>query len=412
MIINRNFTLLLTGQLVSQVGDKFHTIALSLWVLSTFGSTAKMGAVLAASLIPSLILGLFSGSIIDRYHRKVLIVGTDVIRGLVLACFALLCYSGQMSFSLILLLQVILSVNAAFFDPAIPSVIPQIVPEPSLNRANALHQFVAGFALIGGAVLGGIFMGAFGFFWVLVLNAASFLMSALFESFIAIPVIRSESRESLMAAIRDGYRYVFRNRLLGIVLFMVFLIHFFVGSIEVFMPVIADRISPERLTLERISGSGAETLGFFQAAFGGGSILAGFLLSLLPWNGTEKQTLFSAVFVMGGIYGVLSFLPVSPTGFSGALFLFGLAIMTAGISFKTLLQRHTDVRYSGRVFALAGSLGNAAIPGAMIVYGLLLEQIDFRGLLLVSGLVLMGLSLISFVLCREETDDRNVAQTP
>ena len=58
-MINRNFLLLLSGQLVSQIGDKFHMIALSFYVLKTTGSSAKMGAVLAASLIPSLVLGFF-----------------------------------------------------------------------------------------------------------------------------------------------------------------------------------------------------------------------------------------------------------------------------------------------------------------------------------------------------------------
>ncbi len=76
-MMNRNFLLLLTGQFVSQIGDKFHYIALSFWVLETTGSTAKMGVVLAVSLIPSLILGFFSGAFIDRYNRKFIIAETD-----------------------------------------------------------------------------------------------------------------------------------------------------------------------------------------------------------------------------------------------------------------------------------------------------------------------------------------------
>jgi len=70
---NKNFVLLLSGQFVSQIGDKFQMIALSFWVLKTTGSSAKMSVVLAASLIPSLILGFFSGAFIDRYNRKKLL---------------------------------------------------------------------------------------------------------------------------------------------------------------------------------------------------------------------------------------------------------------------------------------------------------------------------------------------------
>lgn len=396
MFINKNFTLLLSGQLVSQVGDKFHTIALSLWVLAEYGSTARMGAVLAASLVPSLILGLFSGSFIDRYHRKVIIVGTDVIRGLVLALFAWLFYSGSISFGLVLLLQAVLSVNAAFFDPAVPSVIPQIVGEKDLGRANAMHQFVNGSAMVGGAVLGGVCVAAFGFLWVFLLNGISFLISAGFEAFIAIPRIAAEKRNSLWRDVCEGYGYVFRDPLLKVVLFMVMVIHFFVGAVEVMMPVVANELA----------GDGARALGFYQGAFGGGTILAGFILSLFTWSGREKRLLFGGVFCMGLVYCGAGFLPAGAGvwGFVPAWLLFGIFLMTAGISFRTLLARQTEEAFSGRVFALAGSLGNASIPGAMMVYGVLLETFHFKGLLLVSGLVLMALGLMSYGVVRERRD--------
>ncbi|MCP4719387.1 MAG: MFS transporter [Desulfobacteraceae bacterium] len=404
-IINKDFTLLLAGQLVSQVGDKFHMIALSFWVLKTTGSSGKMGMVLAASLVPSLILGFVSGTFIDRYSRKSIIVGTDLLRGLVLLCFALLFITGRMDFYLILILQVILSVNAAFFDPAIPSVIPQIVDEDQLAQANGLHQFVNGFALVGGAMLGGMVVAGFGYVWVFLLNAVSFLLSALFESFIAIPPIRVEKKNSYGFDMKQGYQYFFKNQDLMILLFMVMVIHFFVGSIEVFMPVIADSIS-----------NGPKTLGFFHAAFGGGTIvmalaigLCGGMVGGLGSMSKEKFALFAGTFFIGGVFVVSSFIRGSSIAMTGGflfcLFLMGCALILASIAFKTLLQKSLDNRYSGRVFALAGSLGNAAIPGAMILYGFLLDQFDFHGLLLFTGLLLMLTSLISFILYKEKRDD-------
>lgn len=401
-IINKAFTLLLAGQLVSQVGDKFHMIALAFWVLETTGSSGKMGMVLAASLFPSLILGFFSGTFVDRYPRKTIIVGTDLIRGLVLGCFTLLFISGRMDFYLILTLQMILSVNAAFFDPAIPSVIPQIVDRKQLARANGLAQFVSGFSLVGGAMLGGILVAGFGYGPVFFLNAASFLVSALFESFIVIPSvplpIQAEQKNSLISDMKQGYGYLFENQHLMILLFMVMVIHFFVGSIEVFMPVIADRISAD----------GPRTLGFFQAAFGTGTIVMAVVIGMGPGNGfnKEKLALFASTFFIGALFGVSFFIQGSSIimtgGFFLALFFMGCALILASVSFKTLLQKNMDNRYAGRIFALAGSLGNAAIPGAMILYGVLLDRFDFPGLLLFTGLLLMLTSLISFILYKEK----------
>ena len=402
-MINRNFFYLLAGQFVSQIGDKFHYIALSFWILKTTGSSAKMGAVLAASLIPSLILGFFSGAFIDRYNRKIIIVGTDLLRGLIIALFALLFYLEMMNFYVILLMQALLSVNAAFFDPAIPSVIPQIVDEKDLASANSKHQFVNGFSTIAGAFLAGIFISAFGYLWVFIINAVSFIVSAGFECFIHIPPTSKsalkEEQPGIFEDMKQGYHYIFSRRVLVILLFMVMIIHFFVGSIEVFMPVIAHAISE----------NGARNFGFFQAALGLGTIIMAIVLSIKSIFGKEKTALFTSVFFIGLLYVAASFFKGNETVltslFLAMIFLFGCCIICAGISFKTLLQKSIDNKFAGRVFAVAGSVGNAAIPGAMIIYGVLLEKYEYQTLLMVSGLVLMLLSIISLILYKEKKDE-------
>lgn len=399
-MINRNFFMLLSGQFVSQIGDKLHMIALSFWVLKTTGSAAKMGAVLAASLIPSLVIGFFSGAFIDRYNRKNIIIGTDLLRGLILALFAVLFYFELINFYMILVMQMLLSVNAAFFDPAIPSVIPQIVDEKDLAAANSKHQFVNGFSTIAGALIGGIFISMFGYLWVFVVNAISFLLSAFFECFIKIPPLQKDTTEKrgatgIISDLKQGYQYILSDKALLILLFMVMVIHFFVGSIEIFMPVIANAISDD----------GARNLGFFQTAFGVGTIIMAVILSIKTISGKEKFTLFGSVFLIGVLYIAASFFAGNEAVITGLylimIFLFGCCIMCAGISFKTLLQKKVDNSFAGRVFAVVGSVGNASIPGAMMAYGFLLEIYDFQDLLMISGLVLVPLSIISFILYKE-----------
>jgi len=346
MKFNRNFMLLLSGQLVSQIGDKFHMIALSFYVLKTTGSSAKMGAVLAASLIPSLILGFFSGAF------------------------------------------------------AVPAIIPTIVDEKNLAAANSKHQFVSGFSTIAGAFLGGIMVSAVGYLWVFVLNAVSFILSAFFECFIEIPKTpgKAETKkpQGIWEDMKEGYRYIFTRQDLLVLLFMVFIIHFFVGSIEVIMPVMANIISSD----------GAKTLGFFQTAFGLGTIMMAFFLSVRTISGKEKATLFSSVFIIGLIFLITGLIKGKENLMTGfyifMIFLFGCCIICAGISFRTLLQKAMDNEYAGRVFAVAGTIGNGSIPGAMILYGILLEHFSFQGLLMVSGMALMPLSIMSFILFKEK----------
>jgi MFS family permease len=309
-----------------------------------------------------------------------------------------------LNFYAILLMQILLSVNAAFFDPAIPSIIPQIVSDKDLTAANSRYQFVASFSMIAGAFWGGILISSIGYAWVFVANAASFLISAFFECFIQIPVLPKpfpgHPPPSIWTTLGQGYRYIFSARPLLLLLFVVMAIHFFVGSVEVFMPVIANDISRD----------GARVLGFFQAVLGVGSLAMAMLSGFLPISGNERSWLFGSVFCMGGLFCTGFFFRGNEFELTG-LFLWmmggaGGCIISASIAFKTLLQKIVDNAYAGRVFAVAGSVGNASIPGAMLFYGGLLDKVAFQPLLLGTGLILMLLTSVLFMLYREKHHDR------
>jgi DHA3 family macrolide efflux protein-like MFS transporter len=391
---NRNLNLLLSGQFVSQVGDKFYMLALSFMVLQTTGSTVKMGTVLAAALIPSLILGLVAGTFIDRFNRKIIIVGTDFLRGIIISFVAFFYYIGQLNFYMIIISQILLSMNSAFFDPTVSAVIPQIVKKDELIKANSKHQFISGFSTIIGPASGGIFIASFGYTPVFAVNAASFFISAIFELFLKLPdghqkgIVKTKFTQELV----QGYKYIFKKRSLIILLFMVGVIHFFVGYIEMFIPVLA-------LSFKE---NGPRALGFFHTSFGFGTILITFILSVKTLFLKESKVLFASVFSIGILFILVA---ASEMVLAGSVFsylplfvLLGCSIILAGVSFKTLLQKSVDNEYAGRVFSIAGSIGNSSIPLAMIIFGFLLEIISVQNLLYLCGLVLLPLSLISYKL--------------
>ena len=238
-------------------------LALSFMVLETTGSAARMGVVLFAGMLPLVAAGLFSGVVVDRVDRKAVIIVTDILRGVIVSVVSLLYFKEALTFGLILVSQVLLGLNSAFFNPAIPSVIPMIVPKADLSKANAKTQFVSGFANIAGPALGGILVSIYGYLIVFALNAATYFVSAFFECFLNIPSVKTEAHESLVAAFKEGYRTIYADRKLLVILFMVFVIHFFVGSIEVAIPVIAGHLP----------GSGPANMGYIQTAFGTGAVI-------------------------------------------------------------------------------------------------------------------------------------------
>jgi MFS family permease len=391
---NLNLNLLLSGQLVSQTGDKFYMLALSFMVLETTGSAAKMGVVLFAGMLPIVAVGLFSGVVVDRVDRKAIIIVTDILRGVIVSVVSLLYAQGALTFGLILASQVLLGLNSAFFNPAIPSLIPMIVPKGDLSQANAKTQFASGFANIAGPALGGILVSIYGYSVVFALNAASYFAAAFFECFLKIPSVKTEAHESFVSAFKEGYRTIYADRKLLIILFMVFVIHFFVGSIEVAIPVIADHLP----------GSGPANMGYIQTAFGAGAVIMALALSFFSIGGREAFMLFAAVALIGIFLSLISLSGLLASDLIPYMVLFLLvsaSIILAATSFQSLIQANTALEITGRVFGVVSSVGNFSIPFAMLVYGFLLEYCNSHLLLGISGLIIILVTVFSHLLYRK-----------
>jgi len=391
-MVNRNLGLLLSGQLVSQIGDKFHMLAVAFLVLKTTGSPAKMGILLFCSIFPSMLLGFVAGAFLDRYSRKAIIVGTDAVRGVIVSILCILYAFGALSFPMLLIAQSLISVCTAFFDPAVPAIIPQIVAPEALTRANSQTQLVRGISTIIGPVLGGMTVAWAGYLPAFIVNAGSYLFSAGFECFIRLPAGGAEDagRTNIAHDIMEGCRYVYRRRPLLVILAMVGVIHFFVGSIEAVIPVFATDIE----------GGGAENIGYIQTCFGLGTVLAALLISIRNITGKEVVSLFGSVFLIG-----LLLLAISGMHLSGlrinlpflVLFLaMGGAVIFAGTSFRSLIQKQVEDRMMGRVFGFVSSVGNISIPLATLVFGFLLEEVSHTVILAASGLMLLPTSLLCY----------------
>ena len=394
--MNRNLALLLSGQMVSQIGDKFHMLAVAFLVLKTTGSPAKMGIVLFCSIFPGMFLGFISGALLDRHSRKTAIIAADAFRGMIVAAVGLLYYLDALSFPVLLGAQILISVCTAFFDPAIPAIIPQIVRRDQLPKANSQAQFVSGIATIIGPALGGLTVAWAGYMPVFFANALSYLFSAVFESFIRLPVIKKPAlgKTRVVDDIIEGCRYVCQSKSLLIILATVGAIHFFVGSISTVIPLLA----------VDLNGSEAENIGFIQTCFGLGSVAAALFISIRNIDRREALILFGSIFLIGmtllsiggmhmsGIKLLMPYLVIFPV--VGGLIIF------AGTSFRTLIQKEARDEMVGRVFGLVSSVGNISIPLAMLVFGALMEYLPLNIILTASGFALLPTSVIAFSMYR------------
>ena len=272
---HRSFRLLWLAQTASLIGDRIVTVALALFVIDLTGSATDLGFVLTAHVAPLIGLMLIGGVWADRLPRHRLMVATDLIRFALHALLAVLIIAGSAEIWAVVVIEALFGCAEAFFRPAVTGLVPQTVPEPEIQEANALIGFVSNASEFVGPALATALVLGLGAGAAFAVDAATFLISAAF-------LIRMEPRTrvsteaagagdgpSTWTAVREGFEEV-RSRgwvwstLLG------FCLALFAGLAPWFVlgPVVAE---------SEYGGTGI--YGVVAATFGAGTI-AGSLIGL------------------------------------------------------------------------------------------------------------------------------------
>lgn len=395
LLINRNFSLLWLGKLISQVGDKFYSIALAWWVLQTTHSPAVMGLLMAASVLPGLLIGPLAGALIDRCSRKPFIVAADVIRGLFVIAAAAMSLMNVLEIWHVFVVAVVISLGSAFFDPSVQAVLPQIVPEENLPRANGLSQMVGGVSMVAGPLLGALAVSFFGVTAVFIANGVSYLLSAFCVLMMNIPrtvdSIAGNKETNTWQDIREGLRFLTGQKRILIVMIIIGVAHFFMGSLMVSLPFLA----------RELSGNGVRNLGFLETMMGAGLIGGSVWIALKKNGGIRDFNLFIFMIAIGFCYlsigilkriGIVSVLP-----YMLVMVVIGGGIANASVYWQSILQMRTPNEIAGRVFSISTIIGNVSLPLAFGLFGFVLARSSVVFVMIFSGVCLVVFSYLLMI---------------
>ena len=269
LLRNPSLRAILVAETVSLGGSAMTFIALPWFVLATTGSTARMGWVLAAELLPVGIFGIPSGSVIARLGAKRTMNISDAARAPLMAAIPILHWTGHLSFAALLTLTFLVGCFLAPYYASSRLILPEVVGEDErlVAQGGAFVQAANQLTQLGGPIVGGLLIAWIGAPKVLVIDAASYAFSfvvifAFVRAGRRIP--QDESSRGLFA----GLRYVLRDKLLGPTLLVASVLNFVAQGLVATLPVL----------VFRRYGADAKIVGFLFAAFGGGA-LAGSLLA-------------------------------------------------------------------------------------------------------------------------------------
>jgi len=390
-MINNNFKLIWFGKLISQLGDKFYAIALAWWILQNTHSTVIMGFFMLTTAIPAIGIGLFTGALTDRWNRKRMLVITDIVRGVLVLAIALLAAFGVLEIWQVFVIGALLSAATSFFEPAIQAIVPDLVESSDLKKANGMSQMVGGVCQIAGPLCGALAVSLIGMTTVFFVNSASYFIAAVLSALLTwrkSELALDKKDSTVIQDIKEGLRYVRGQKRIITILVIIGAAHFFVGSLFVALPFLANRLS----------GKGVNNLGYLEMLMGVGLIAGSLLNGLKKNNVTDEEVLmklimgFGAAFLCLGLAqwrgcgNVLVYLPI--------LLIIGVIIANASIFWQLLLQLSITEQMKGRVFGISSLIGNISMPIAFGVVGILLDFYSIYLIMLVSGICLISLGLI------------------
>jgi len=360
---NRNLTFLWLGQMFSQSGDSIYQIGLLWLVLELSGSEAITGLVAMSSYLPAVLLALYVGVMADRKDRRRIMLTADAIRTLLVLLVPVAFMLGFLNPIFLAINAFAIAITASFFNPARDSLVPQIVPQNGLLRANSLIQTSWQFSLLLGPAIAGLLLHVAGKIHLFSFNSLAYLFS-----FLCVFFIISERKPQIskrdwgFSEIREGLIYVLKQPVILPLLLITIADNLFImGPAIVGTPVF----------VKQELGLGAEAYAAIQACYAVGMLLGTAALLTLGSRFKKGQLLLTGM-VLDGITFIPLFFVHSLWGMGITIVIHSLAIPLLTVSRTSIIQDIVPVNLTGRVFALVNMavVGMSAISSGIIGFAL------------------------------------------
>lgn len=381
----KNLVLFLGSQSISLFGSALVQYAIMWYITLTTESGVMMTLYIICGFIPTFLLSPFAGVWADRYNRKLLIMAADALIALATLILAILFLLGYDAVWLLFVMAAVRALGAGIQTPAVGAILPQIVPQEMLTKANGINgtlqaviTFVAPIISAGLLSVASIEV----IFFIDVITAALAILTLLF--FFNIPVHVKAIGGQAASYLEDfmlGIKYIKKHAFLQR-LFLFFAVFFVLMAPASFL-------TPLQVT--RSFGDEYWRLTAIEIAFSIGMMAGGGIIA--AWGGfvNKIHTMTLASLIMGACTLALGLVPV----FWIYLFfmaVFGVAMPIFNTPTNVLVQEKVEESYLGRIFGVFGMISTSMMPIGMLIFGPIADVIAIEWLLIGTGVLILILS--------------------
>ena len=361
---NKDFILLLQGNAVSTIGDLMYSVAIGYWVYEQTGSSGLMGIMSAISMFVTMFLSPFSGSIVDKCNRKWVLVGMDIMQGVIMLSIGLLAYLDKLNIPGVLIAAFLAALGSVFYSPAANTLMIDIIPHDDMVRGQSIFSGSNALINMVGTAFSGVMVAFFGVPLIVIINGLSNLYSAVSELFIHVPrTVQQGAQVSAKSILRDSkeaVRMIFSDKCLQLFVPCALLLNLLgAGPLTLVLPFCMEK------------GFTVDMYGYLMAIWTAASLICVLVLGVVKLNPKTRFWVLAVGFTSSVLFFGLTYISKQFVPLCIMAFLASFANCAGNTIFNASLMLALPEENRGAIlgFFQSASIGGTALSA--VIYGAL-----------------------------------------
>ncbi len=385
----RTFAIIWSGQFFSILTSSLVNFAIIIWLSLQTGSAEILAYAAIAGMLPQILIGPFTGALIDRWNRKRIMMLADTFIALCTFILAFLFWFDIAELWHIFALLALRSIGSSFHSPAMQASVPLLAPTEQLTRIAGINQIISSVSQIAGPALGAMMIAIWDIEYVLIFDVAGALIAvtSLFFVYIPDPEKTENSERHIFKEMKEGAMVVLRNKGLSLVFLYSIIILFFIIPISVLFPL---------MTIDYFNGTGFQA-GIVEAVWSVGALVGGAVMGVKVYK-VNRVGLINWTYIFLGAAFMASGM-LSPNGFLWFAVFTGLSGIAGAVynsAFTGLVQTKIDPAALGRVFSTFYAIALLPSMLGLIGIGSIADSIGLNTSFIISGLIIIIVGIIAF----------------
>ena len=390
------------GQAVSMLGSHGVQFALIWWLAEKTSSPFMLGISGLVAYLPMTLFSPLAGIAADRYNRKFISVFSDMAMGMAALIYAVLLFFFDLPVWTVLVMLCVRGIGSTFQQPAIQSIIPQLVPKDQLVKTNGWMQLLNSGSFLLGPVIGASLYAIFPMSVVLMSDVAGAILASIALAVVKIPKLEKTEQEEqhFTAEIKEGLQIFKEDKKLLHIVTAEALCMFFYAPLSSFYPL----MTSDYFQLSAMYGSAVEL------SFAIGMMVSSLLFSSVLKINRKIRVSFIGLLGMGIMSLICGIIPPVPVGwffFAGSCIFLGAFGNVHTIPLTAYMQETISPDKMGRAFSVLTLISSVTMPVGLLFSSPIAERVGVNVWFFISGLCMIvltaGVSLRYAAECRNRT---------